>query len=537
MPKNTLLDQLRAAREGRPVVAAPTGRAAEGIKIVGLYARISDAYEGKETGVTEDGVNRQIEDNRVEAVRRGWTVAEKLYIDNSLSAYKEGVVRDAFEELLEDLEAGVIDGIVCYNLDRFVRRPTDLERAIRIYDKGRVANRELLFATKEGDLDLTSDSGLSFARIMVAFANKASRDTARRVARKHQATREEGRPVGGFRPFGWDWERAQLVGADGLPFEGKRYHVINEREAAAIRRAAAGLTDGSMNWMDVFRDWSSEFKTPRGTEWRPTTIKAVMRSPRLAGWMVHKGEIAAHSRTGLGIRSLSPAILTDDEFEALQVAMSTAKRSPHMNSKAKYLLAGIVRCGQCGGRMTGNRRDDNYHYYNCKPGELTNGKRACGKIACSGVSLDAFVTDIVLPRIIGETADVTQNVERPHVARLIEIEDEKNEYLAALREKRASSAVVFPEVTRLETEADELRRQQAEWLREQRVTQRSVGVTEKSWAEMDVHVRRGHIARHIEAIFIAPSTRRGNTFDLSRVSEPVWRSRGSSAELPPAELP
>ncbi len=76
---------------------------------VGAYERISDDKEEEARGVA-----RQAADNEALADLRGWRIAEH-YQDNDVSAFKENVVRPAFERLLADLEAGVLDGVVVYN--------------------------------------------------------------------------------------------------------------------------------------------------------------------------------------------------------------------------------------------------------------------------------------------------------------------------------------------------------------------------------------------------------------------------------------
>lgn len=173
--------------------------------------------------------------------RQTWQI-KSHYVDNDISAFKD-VVRPEFERLLADLEDGVIDGIVVYDLDRLARRPRDLERVIDVYDAALKAGRRLVFRTVHDAIDLSSPDGITLARVMVAFANKASRDTARRVADKHHATALTGRPVSGTRPFGWDWVRAQVTLADGrvLPEVTepgrKGNQAINEFEANVIRRA------------------------------------------------------------------------------------------------------------------------------------------------------------------------------------------------------------------------------------------------------------------------------------------------------------
>src|SRR5215468_8507423 len=159
---------------------------------VGTYARISD--DAEQLGL---GVGRQQDDTRKLVDLRGWTLAD-TYLDNDVSAYQPKVVRPDFERMLADLETGVIQGIAVYDLDRLARQPADLERIISIYDR-----KPLVFATVQGDIDLSTPDGRTMARVMVAFANKASMDTARRVARKRLENAMNGVGSGGHRPFGW----------------------------------------------------------------------------------------------------------------------------------------------------------------------------------------------------------------------------------------------------------------------------------------------------------------------------------------------
>ncbi|MFE2989979.1 recombinase family protein [Streptomyces sp. NPDC059262] len=95
---------------------------------MGIYTRISRDDEGDAMGVA-----RQQQDCERLADLRSWQ-AVKAYEDNDVSAFKRNVVRDEFELMLNDLRAGLIDGIVAYDLDRLARQPRDLERLIEIFD-------------------------------------------------------------------------------------------------------------------------------------------------------------------------------------------------------------------------------------------------------------------------------------------------------------------------------------------------------------------------------------------------------------------
>src|SRR5690348_10374848 len=97
----SVLDQLRAARAGAPVAQAADASSAL-VPKVGTYQRISDAFESAATGITTDGVKRQAQACEYIAQARGWSIVRQ-YVDNNVSAFKDNVRRDAFEDMLADL--------------------------------------------------------------------------------------------------------------------------------------------------------------------------------------------------------------------------------------------------------------------------------------------------------------------------------------------------------------------------------------------------------------------------------------------------
>lgn len=529
----SVLEQIQAHKSGSLAAQQVTARIATR-PLVGGYARISDAYEDAETGVTEGGVKRQQKVNELLTEARGWDLHERLYVDNSVSAYKAGVVRDAFEAMLEDLTNGIIDGVVCYNLDRLARRVNDLERVIEVYDAGRRSGRQMYFATNEGSIDLSSDDGITLARIMVAFANKASRDTGRRVALKHQESRDEGRNTGGARPFGWSREKDA---------SDQWVYTHHPREAAAIRDGAARLIDGTTSWYGLLLEWNEAgLRTARGKEWTTNTIKQMFTSPRLAGWLVHQGKIAVHSRTGELIRSQAPAILTDEEYEALLVATETeSKGFSSASGRERYLLSGLLLCKQCGSVLVGNRhfnrkRGKEYFYYVCH----RNGARAgdgtslaCGKVSASMPALDEMIERLVLPIVVEHTNGLATKEEIPHQEEMVGNRAKREEWASKLRSGEAPSDIALPIINELDKRADAIRREQAKARRRAHGAQRAAGVTEKTWPALSLAERRAHVRRYIKAIYILPAEKRvGNRFDPSRVLPPVWQTGFEPASSP-----
>src|SRR5690242_12351803 len=96
-----------------------------------VYARLSDVRKGD-----TQGIDRQIREARAHAKRLDVDVVEEL-VDNDVTAAKS-TRRPAFERLMTGIAAGTWDVVVLRSLDRWVRRPAELERIIDVVEKSQV---------------------------------------------------------------------------------------------------------------------------------------------------------------------------------------------------------------------------------------------------------------------------------------------------------------------------------------------------------------------------------------------------------------
>src|SRR3954452_4446875 len=92
------------------------------------YSRISKDAAGDGLGV-----RRQQHDCREYCERLSWEIAA-TFVDNDLSAYS-GRRRRGYEEMLDAVEAGDVDGIVVWHPDRLHRSPTELEGFIDLVER------------------------------------------------------------------------------------------------------------------------------------------------------------------------------------------------------------------------------------------------------------------------------------------------------------------------------------------------------------------------------------------------------------------
>lgn len=472
---------------------------------VGVYVRISDDTEGDAKGVA-----RQRDDCCALAAVRRWNVV-RVYEDNDFSAYQKKVVRPEFERLLGDLHLGVIQGVVVYNLDRFARQPRDLERAIDIFDE----RPNYVFATLEGDVNLATTDGRTMARIMVAFANKSSADTGRRVKRKQQELASEGKPHGGRQPYGWQ--------ADGLTADPEARREILAAHEAILNGAKIS---------DIQRDWLQRGVSPTSRAGKRfhgaerldhKTVRRILTNPALAGVKVYRGEVVTDD-AGQPVQAawevICPQAQLSEVVEALEARRPRQER-PGTNA-LRYLLSGIARCGICQGPMRGQMRrrasGTQYQVYLC---DRSGFARGCGKIARIGAPIDQLIVELVLAdqkraqlkagsggwspemqgRLDGVLADI-QELREAHTARKISIKT-LVEFIGPLEKERDQLALL---------------KRRAE--REGKKT-KVVEHTREAFDALPLERQRALILRSLQAVIVHPQGKGVVKFNPDLI-EPVW---------------
>ncbi|MFL6759053.1 recombinase family protein [Sphingomonas sp.] len=144
----------------------------------------------------------------------GWSELPKHYDDGGYSGGT--LMRPALQELLADVEAGVVDNIVIYKLDRISRSLIDFIRLMDLlqsYDVGFVAVTQ--------NFDTGDSTGRLILNVLLTFAQFEREIASDRLKDKFTAMRQRGMFVGGNVPFGFNLLDKKLV--------------INPAEAAVVR--------------------------------------------------------------------------------------------------------------------------------------------------------------------------------------------------------------------------------------------------------------------------------------------------------------
>ena len=458
----------------------------------GIYARISSDREADGLAVA-----RQLADCRRLAERKGWSVVEE-YVDDDVSAWS-GRERPAYARMLADLEAGGIEALLVYDLDRLHRQLSGLEALIVLCEARGITN----VASVSGDLDLTTPDGRFRARILVAVATKESDDKSRRITRKHDELAESGKcSGGGSRPYGYEPGGQKL----------------RESEAAVVRECARRFIAGEP-LRSICNDLKARgVKAAGGGAWTPQSLRRMLGSGRIAGLREHHGEIVAAAEW--------PAIITPEQSETIRAILADPARRTNRSAR-RYLLAGLVRCGLCGSRMVARPRAGGQRRYACV---TDNG--GCGRITVNADPLEQLITEAVLYRLDSPELAAAingRNAEAPDAARFRSEVEEAQTQLAELGEAFANKQIGMPELIAarklIDARLDTARKQLAKLTRTVALDE-YVGHADtlrERWSALDLPRQHAIIEAIIDRITVAPARRGYNRFDENRISA-TWRA-------------
>lgn len=428
------------------------------------------------------GVKRQLEDCQTLAAELGWQVVD-IYPDNDASA-TSGKVREEYQRMIGDIESGRINAVIAWHTDRLYRRLSDLEELAKICDKHSLAVR----TCRSGELDMSSPTGRMIARILGSVATYEVEQKADRWKRSVRQRREAGR---------W-WNSANRM--FGYTREGE----LIQEEADALRQVcqlvlSGGTVNGACHWLN-----DHDFTTTRGNQWMPSSLRATLRSPKIAGLSQLRGEIL---REG----SWEPVI---DRATWEQVVAAIRTRNHLAPPPRLSLLGGLLFCGveDCGRKLVRNVGKDG-PIYRCRTELKSNGHVA---VSAAGIedmiesyARERLATDAVR-RAIAARLTTAGTAASELAAEIDRLEHEIRELGDALRTAGKRSKL---ELSAAIDELDaELEQKRTDLSRLQPVVLPPVD----EWPD-DLRRRKSLIQLVVARAYVFPATKSSPKFDNSRV--------------------
>jgi DNA invertase Pin-like site-specific DNA recombinase len=253
--------------------------------------------------------------------QEGWKLHSQRYDDGGLSGGT--LERPALQRLLADIEAGRIDIVVVYKVDRLTRSLTDFAKLVELFDTHGVS-----FVSVTQQFNTTSSMGRLTLNVLLSFAQFEREVTAERIRDKIAASKAKGIWMGGPVPLGYNL--------------GDREFLVNPREAELVREIfALYLEKGSVRALKAelerkgMRSKVRHQKNGRVTGGGPFSrghLYRLLANPIFIGKLPHKGKLHDGKHA---------AIIELDLWEKVQALLRNNKRGTERPSaKHPSLLAG-----------------------------------------------------------------------------------------------------------------------------------------------------------------------------------------------------
>lgn len=342
------------------------------IKRCAIYARKS----------TDEGLDQQF--NSLDAQREsceayitsqkmnGWVALPERYEDGGFSGGNTN--RPALKRLLADCEAGKVDIIICYKVDRLSRSLCDFTDLSKMFSKWGVA-----FVSVTQQIDTSTSSGKMMMNLLMTFAEYEREIISERIRDKMAATRRKGLWAGGCVAIGYTLKDSHLY--------------PNPDEAPVVQRIFRRYIE-TQSCQTIAAELNADgVRTRKGTIWNKQQIYRILNNYAYVGLINYKGEIIQASHEPIIQQDTwdkAHEFLAANDNHKASTGKPRADKVVHENYQP---LKGLLTCGHCGGPLYPYSRKKNgriYSYYRC----LRDSKRAvstCPIRQVSGKTVETLV--------------------------------------------------------------------------------------------------------------------------------------------------
>lgn len=181
----------------------------------------------------------------------------------------KNIKRPAFTELMQSVEAGTINKIFVYRLDRFSRNIADFSRLWELLDKHNVS-----FVSVTENFDTSSPIGRAMLNIVLVFAQLERETTAERVRDNYHHRFKLGVWPGGPAPFGFSLTK---IVRDGHQSSSLMIHPENSQVVQMIFSEYA-KSDASLRSVAKMLN-EQGIHGPKREMWDNVTLSRILHSP------------------------------------------------------------------------------------------------------------------------------------------------------------------------------------------------------------------------------------------------------------------
>jgi len=398
----------------------------------------------------------------------GWACMDTRYDDGGFTG--SNLDRPAMGRLMADIQAGLVDCVVVYKVDRLSRSLLDFSRLVEVFDRHGVS-----FVSVTQPINTADSTGRLMLNILLSFAQFERETIADRTRDKVCAARRRGKWTGGIPVLGYDVHPEGgkiLVNEDEAPMVREIFRLYLQHKS--LQKVVAELN--RRGW--TTKSWTTKSGRLReGTLFTKSTLARFLANPIFIGCVNHKGQAYPGEHRG---------IIRKTTFDKVQTILAENQKTGSFKSKNKYghLLKGLIRCGACNSAYipTSKQRGSRvYRYYTCSSAQKL-GWNTCPHPNISADKLEKLIVEQIRiigsdPKLQAETLKQVRKVARQQAStmesevkrlrgQVEKIETEKTGLLRALAGGEASGTAISGRMADLENKAATLATRLAEVDRE-----------------------------------------------------------------------
>lgn len=318
----------------------------------------------------------------------------KVYSDKGYSG--SNLNRPAFQQMLKDIQSGMIDRIIVYRLDRISRSTLDFANLIDFLSQYGAS-----FVSTQEKFDTGTPIGRAMLSITMVFAQLERETIQIRIKDNYYSRGEKGMYLGGPPPYGFRKTEGIIDGA-------KIKHLVPQiDEVQAIEMMFTSYGNERLSLGEIARRLNDEgFLSPRGKLWNSGRVGLTLRNPiyvradyRVYEYYKNKGCVTTNDPAMFvgengcylyGKRSGNERKYTDVTDHTLSLAPSEGLVDANMFLKCqrkldsnksidnsswgtKTWLTGLVKCASCGYSLIPKSSNRGRYYYFYCSGRIING--------------------------------------------------------------------------------------------------------------------------------------------------------------------
>lgn len=277
----------------------------------------------------------------------GWIALPDLYDDGGYSGGT--MARPGLVQLMADVQAGKVDVIVVYKVDRLTRSLADFAKIVEVLDRQGAS-----FVSVTQAFNTTSSMGRLTLNVLLSFAQFEREVTGERIRDKIAASKARGMWMGGVVPLGYEVKDRKLIPIEA---EAERVRHIFERylDLGSVYALQAELAE---------RDIRTKARTSRdgnitgSANFSRGALYQMLRNRIYIGEISHRDKSYPGNHDGIVERSV---------FEQVGALLDENRvdNANAVDAEQPSLLAGIIWDGE-GRRMVPNhasKRGVRYRYY------------------------------------------------------------------------------------------------------------------------------------------------------------------------------